>query len=200
MSGWLPVMLLVYFILFLGVAFVWKTIITARKIKKSPLVLPKDDSAYGLIGFYFKLILIALFLYVSVYAIFPKLYFSFLPFNVLHNRWVIYAGLCLLLISFIWTVAAQQQMQDSWRIGIDHETPTVLVTDGLFAISRNPVFLGMITSLLGLFLVTPNAITLLFLVVGYVLIQVQIRLEEEFLQKQHGTTYIEYRQKTKRLI
>jgi len=200
MSGWLPVMLLVYFILFLGVAFVWKTIITARKIKKSPLVLPKDDSAYGLIGLYFKLILIALFLYVSVYAIFPELYFSFLPFNALHNRWVMYAGLCLLLISFIWTVAAQQQMQDSWRIGIDHETPTVLVTDGLFAISRNPVFLGMITSLLGLFLVTPNAITLLFLVVGYVLIQVQIRLEEEFLQKQHGTTYIEYRQKTKRLI
>ncbi len=200
MNGWLPVILLVYFILFFGVAFVWKTIVVARRIKKSPLMLPKDDSAYGLIGSYFKMTLIALFLYVSAYAVFPQIHPFFQPFNWLHNRWLMYTGFCLLGISFVWTVIAQQQMQDSWRIGIDNETPAALVTGGLFAVSRNPVFLGMIISLLGLFLVTPNACTLLFLVVGYVLIQVQIRLEEEFLQKQHGVAYIEYRQKTKRLI
>jgi protein-S-isoprenylcysteine O-methyltransferase Ste14 len=54
--------------------------------------------------------------------------------------------------------------------------------------------------LVGLFLVTPNALTALFLILGYVLIQIQIRLEEEFLGKEQGQAYINYKQKVRRLI
>ena len=91
-------------------------------------------------------------------------------------------------------------MRDSWRIGIDRETETELVTTRLFGISRNPIFLGMILSLIGLFFVTPNALTLIFLILGYILIQIQIRLEEEFLIEQHGQAYKEYKQKVRRFI
>jgi protein-S-isoprenylcysteine O-methyltransferase Ste14 len=106
----------------------------------------------------------------------------------------------LLLIALLWTVIAQGHMKNSWRIGIDTETKTELVTTGLFGLSRNPIFFGMILSLVGLFLVTPNALTALFLILGYVLIQIQIRLEEEFLGKEHGQEYINYKQKVRRLI
>ncbi len=34
----------------------------------------------------------------------------------------------------------------------------------------------------------------------YVLIQIQIRLEEEFLTSQHGQKYLTYKQKVRRLI
>ena len=88
-------------------------------------------------------------------------------------------------------------MKNSWRIGIDTETKTELITAGLFQLSRNPIFFG---SLIGLFLTTPNALTGLFLILGYVLIQIQIRLEEEFLTDQHGQKYTEYKQKVRRLI
>jgi protein-S-isoprenylcysteine O-methyltransferase Ste14 len=91
-------------------------------------------------------------------------------------------------------------MKNSWRIGIDTVTKTELVTTGLFRISRNPIFFGMIISLFGLFLTTPNALTGLFLIIGYVLIQIQIRLEEDFLTEQHGKKYSEYKQKVRRLI
>jgi protein-S-isoprenylcysteine O-methyltransferase Ste14 len=47
---------------------------------------------------------------------------------------------------------------------------------------------------------TPNAFTGLFLVLGYILIQIQIRLEEEFLTKEHGHNYEAYKQKVRRLI
>ena len=40
----------------------------------------------------------------------------------------------------------------------------------------------------------------LFLILGYVLIQIQIRLEEEFLTKEHGQEYLNYKQKVRRLI
>ncbi|QMU66644.1 MAG: DUF1295 domain-containing protein [Flavobacteriaceae bacterium] len=80
-----------------------------------------------------------------------------------------------------------------------YENQTV-ITNGLFRISRNPVFLGMIVSMICLVMVTPNTVTLLFCVVSYILIQIQIRLEEEFLKDQHGKVYIEYQQKTRRFI
>ena len=42
--------------------------------------------------------------------------------------------------------------------------------------------------------------SLLFMILGYVLIQIQIRLEEEFLTEQHGEKYLTYKEKVRRLI
>lgn len=194
----LQIFLLVYFIIYFGVAFLGKSWLVAKRINKSPLVLPKDDSAYGLIGRYFKLTLITLFVYVLLYAFIETSFF--LPITYIENSILRYTGIGLLIVSLIWTIIAQNHMKDSWRIGIDLENQTELITSGLFTVSRNPIFLGMIVSLLGLFLSTPNALTFIFLLVGYILIQIQIRLEEEFLIGQHGEEYISYQQKTKRLI
>ena len=200
MTDLLRLVLPTYFIVYFGVAIVWKTVVVARCIGKNPLVLPKDDSAYGLIGFYFKLVMTALFVYAVVYSLLPAWHDYFLPIIQLDNPTIKYAGLALLFISLTWTVIAQGHMKNSWRIGIDTDTKTELVTNGLFSISRNPIFFGMILTLIGLFLITPNALTVLFLILGYVLIQIQIRLEEEFLSKEHGEKYLEYKKKVRRLI
>jgi protein-S-isoprenylcysteine O-methyltransferase Ste14 len=200
MDELLRIILPIYFIIYFGLAFVLKSVMVARRIGKNPLVLPKDDSAYGLIGLYFKLTVTAMLLYVFAFAFFPGLHSRFLPIAMLDKPAIQYVGLALLAIALTWTVIAQAHMKDSWRIGIDNETKTELVTSGLFGLSRNPIFFGMILSLAGLFLVTPNAGTALFLVLGYVLIQIQIRLEEEFLSKEHGQLYLAYRQKVRRLI
>lgn len=200
MEAFLRIFLPTYFIIYFGIAFVAKSVIVAKRIGKNPLVLPKDDSAYGLIGFYFKLTMILMFVYVLLFAFMPKLYHSFLPIHPFDNLTTKYFGLGLLALSLVWTVMAQVHMKNSWRIGIDTETKTELITTGLFQFSRNPIFFGMIISLVGLFFTTANALTGLFLILGYVLIQIQIRLEEEFLTNQHGQKYIAYKQKVRRLI
>lgn len=200
MTDFLRWALPIFFMLYFGVAFVLKSVVVAKRTGKNPLVLPNDDSAYGLIGFYFKLTLMALFVYVLAYAAFPAWHDKFLPLPLLENQTIQCIGLALLFISLVWTVVAQGHMKDSWRIGIDTVTKTELITSGLFSISRNPIFFGMILSLTGLFLTTPNGLTALFLIVGYVLIQIQIRLEEVFLAQAHGQAYLEYQQKTRRLI
>lgn len=200
MEQLLRILLPTYILLYFGIAFVLKSVIVAKRIGKNPFVLPKDDSAYGLLGFYFKIILISMFLYVILYAFFPEGYAYVLPITQLSNTTLQYIGLATLFISLVWTVIAQGHMKNSWRIGIDTVTKTELVTTGLFSVSRNPIFFGMTLTLLGLFLVTPNAVTALFLIVGYILIQVQIRLEEEFLIKEHGEHYLDYKQKVRRLI
>ncbi len=196
----LRLILPIYFVLYFGFAFVAKSMIVAKKIGKSPLVLPNDDTAFGLVGRYFKLTLIAMFVYVLLYVANPNTFGKGLNIMQLENTWVDITGIFLLGIALILTVVAQYDMRDSWRIGIDTETETELITTGLFKYSRNPVFLGMVICLLGLFLVTPNALTLLFLILGYVLIQIQIRLEEAFLTKQHGLDYISYQKKVRRFL
>jgi protein-S-isoprenylcysteine O-methyltransferase Ste14 len=97
-------------------------------------------------------------------------------------------------------VAAQETMGRSWRIGVDTSVRTDLVIHGVFAISRNPVFLGMRIVLLGLFLILPNALSLLILVLADTLMQVQVRLEEQHLLALHGDAYREYGRRTRRWI
>jgi protein-S-isoprenylcysteine O-methyltransferase Ste14 len=91
-------------------------------------------------------------------------------------------------------------MGESWRIGIDTEHQTPLVQKGVFRISRNPIFLGLMVTLFGLFLTLPNALTLLAFFLGVVLIGVQVRLEEEYLVQMHAQAYQEYRKRVRRWL
>lgn len=182
------------------ISFVGISYKVAKQIGKNPNVLPKDDSAYGLVGFYFKLILLALFIYTVLLLFFPKDMFSAFKINALECDLTQYIGITLMIIALIWVITAQLQMKDSWRIGIDSTMKTDLINRGLFRFSRNPVFLGMTISLVGFFLVFPTVITFSFLLMGYILMQIQIRLEEEYLLKEHGQIYVAYKKKVRRML
>ena len=129
-----------------------------------------------------------------------KIYSYLVPISYLQTKTLTIIGLALIHIALVWISIAQFQMSNSWRIGIDEENKTKLVTDGVFLISRNPIFLGMIISVLGLFFIVPNALTFFLTITTYIIIQIQIRLEEEFLQKQHAQDYLNYKLKTRRLF
>lgn len=83
-------------------------------------------------------------------------------------------------------------MANKWRIGIDIENEVKLVTKGLFNISQNPIFLGVILVFIGLFLIIPNIVTAIILFAGIIVNQVQVRLEEEFLLKKLEEEYKDY--------
>ncbi|WP_228448000.1 MULTISPECIES: methyltransferase family protein [unclassified Chryseobacterium] len=189
-----------YFILFFIVSFLGISISVARKIGKNPNVLPDDDSAYALVGWYFKLILIALFIYTILFLLFPETIKSAYEVSVLKSNAFQYIGIGLMTVSFIWVIVAQLHMKDSLRIGIDRDLKTKLITNGVFSFSRNPIFLGMVVSLIGFFLLLPTVISLIFLIVGSILIQIQIRLEEAHLLQQHGQIYQTYKKRVGRML
>lgn len=101
-------------------------------------------------------------------------------------------------ISITVTEVAQSQMRSSWRIGIDSETKTDLVTHGLYRFSRNPIYLGVLLGFGGLFLVTPNVLTAFFLIFGYAMLDVEIRLEESHVRGMHGDVYDAYCKRVRR--
>jgi protein-S-isoprenylcysteine O-methyltransferase Ste14 len=197
MTGYfLVVWLLVYF----AVAFVLPSYRVWKRTSVNPVTFRGADNAHDYIGKLFKIVMAALASVVFVFAFAPDIYKFLLPVVWLENQIIQFLGIGLLLLSLGWTVLAQIQMGNSWRIGIDEEKHTALVRAGLFRFSRNPIFLGMVVSLLGFFLTIPNALTLLFLVLGFVLLQIQIRLEEEFLSGLHGKEYTEYRRMVRRWL
>jgi protein-S-isoprenylcysteine O-methyltransferase Ste14 len=58
----------------------------------------------------------------------------------------------------------------------------------------------MRVNLLGLFLVFPAAATLALLVAGDILMQVQVRLEEQHLLQLHGQSYATYCSRVRRWL
>lgn len=200
MADFVRVFIPLFFIVFFLTAFLGKSAMVARKTGNNPNVLPKDDSAYSLIGKYFILNLLLLFLYTILFLLFPEIISETFKINILDYFPFKLIGILLMFISWIWVLTAQHHMKNSWRIGIDKNSPTELVTSGLFKYSRNPVFLGMMMSLTGLLFLLPNFISLVFLLVGTLLMQIQIRLEEEFLIKQHGDVYSDYKNRVRRFI
>ena len=88
---------------------------------------------------------------------------------------------------------AQHSMGSSWRIGVDESETTELVTSGLFAWVRNPIFSFVWLSLLGLVLLVPNTIASLGAGATIVGIEIQVRaVEEPYLEATHGDDYREY--------
>jgi protein-S-isoprenylcysteine O-methyltransferase Ste14 len=200
MDKYLKYILPIYLVLYFSTAFFWRSYIVWRRTGVNPFVLGKTDSAHDFIGRVFKIIFALTIMVVIIYSASARLYNYLMPIAWLQSYSFQVLGLILLLLSLIWTLLAQSQMGNSWRIGVDTEHETALVRKGVFKLSRNPIFLGMIMTLLGLFLIIPNAITLLVLVLGTVIIQVQVRLEEEHLTRLHKESYLDYQRCARRWI
>ncbi|MGL4631963.1 MAG: methyltransferase family protein [Leadbetterella sp.] len=189
-----------YLVLYILVSFVFPSIRTYKKTGINPITFGNRDTAHDYIGLVMKILIGLLFFTVLVYTFISKLYPYLSPIAFLESPILVYSGLAIIHLALLWISIAQIQMSTSWRIGIDEANKTELVTRGVFSISRNPIFLGMILSVLGLFLILPNALTFCLTVTTYIVIQIQIRLEEEFLERQHGKDYVMYKLRTKRLI
>lgn len=200
MEDVLRIILPVYLVVYFAVAFVWRSVAVYRATGINPYVLGRTDSAYDYIGVVFRLTFLSVVAVIILFSAFSSVYDYAAPIRWLERDAVRWFGLLLLLVSLVWTAVAQMQMGESWRIGIDKKNRTELVENGLFKVSRNPIFLGMRLVLFGFFLTLPNAVTLLTLGLGDVLMQIQVRLEEEHLSNLHGAKYSEFCRKVRRWI
>ncbi|MDD2306762.1 MAG: isoprenylcysteine carboxylmethyltransferase family protein [Prolixibacteraceae bacterium] len=189
--------IVVFLFLYFIIVFIYPTIRVKRKTGIIAYVFSNTDSLQDYIRKVLTLINFLVFFMVLV-NLFDLVYQYLIPVNWLEISIIKYTGFILIHIALLWIVIAQVQMGNSWRVGIDLSTKTELKTKGLFSVSRNPVFLGMLITLTGIFLILPNAISLLVLVTTTLIFQVQVRLEEEYLVKKHGKSYVDYCKKVGR--
>lgn len=200
MEAFLKLFLLVYYSLFFLLAIVLPTARVWMTTENNPFRIGLSDSAHDYVGKNFIFVMFICGLVIFIFTLLPSVYPLLVPIPYLSHDAFVWSGIILLVLAMIWIPLAQTQMQKSWRIGIDEDVKTELVYRGLFKVSRNPIFLGMRIMLLGLFFILPNAVMLATWIAGELLVQVQVRLEEEFLTRIHGESYLAYRKQVRRWI
>ena len=103
------------------------------------------------------------------------------------------AGLLLLLWSLI-------SFGQSFRVGIDTDHPDKLVTTGVFAYSRNPIYVSFALILFGQFLIFSNWILLIYLGAAIWLFHRQVIREEDYLKEHYGKEYLQYCNRVRRYL
>ncbi|MBC8130909.1 MAG: isoprenylcysteine carboxylmethyltransferase family protein [Rhizobiaceae bacterium] len=110
------------------------------------------------------------------------------------------AGLVLAMGGLVLTVVARSDMGRRWRVGVPEKDPEALVTTGLFALSRNPVFVGMLTLAAGLVMALPSALMIVSALGFWLACEMQVRDEERFLEGAFGPSYADYKQRVRRWL
>ena len=112
-----------------------------------------------------------------------------------------WAGAFITIVGFFGVLAAQAGMGASWRVGVDATERTELVTTGAFAVVRNPIFTAMLTTMAGLALLVPTAVSAAALLCLLVAVELQVRLvEEPYLLRTHRQVYASYAAATGRFV
>ena len=115
--------------------------------------------------------------------------------------WGTAAGVLVCATALATTMIAQLQMGDAWRIGVDASERTELVTHGMFALSRNPIYSGMLLLGIGFVILLPHVLTAFFALVSLVGFELQVRkVEEPHLRNIHGRSYESYFQRVGRFL
>ena len=200
MNEALRIILPAYLAAFFLVAFVWRSYLVWKRTGINPYVVGKTNRPIDFVEGYYPVPTIVILLTTLTYSFLPQFYQYASPIAWLDVFAAKVVGLVLMGFALIWTATAQMQMGKSWRIGIDAENKTELVEKGLFGVSRNPIFLGMRLALFGFFLTLPSAVSLAAVVLADLLMQIQVRLEEEFLRGEHGEKYTEFCSRVRRWI
>ena len=115
------------------------------------------------------------------------------PVSILDRPLVMGGGLVLAILGTAAAFGAQQAMGSSWRVGIDPDERTALVTSGVFRIVRNPILICTLATFAGLTLMVPSVLALAGLALMVAGVQAQVRLvEEPSLSRTHGDAYRRY--------
>lgn len=135
----------------------------------------------------------ALLLQIAAHVLLPAWRAVPRPWNLL--------GVALVVGGTAVSVIADQQFKRS-RTPVDpFQPPATLVTTGVFAVSRHPMYVGMIAILLGVAIVlgtaTPLVVPLLF---GWLLAVRFVRMEEAALVERFGQAYTAYARRVRRWL
>ncbi|MEP0519506.1 MAG: isoprenylcysteine carboxylmethyltransferase family protein [Hyphomicrobiales bacterium] len=117
------------------------------------------------------------------------------------GQWLV-GAICVISGLLIAAVSLRSFAQKKTTITPVHpENTSVLVTDGIYSYSRNPMYVGMAVCIAGIGVGLGSLLTLVVLpVFVWLITHIQIVNEEEALEKTFGAAYRAYSAKVRRWI
>ncbi|WIV12406.1 isoprenylcysteine carboxylmethyltransferase family protein [Proteiniborus sp. MB09-C3] len=191
---------LVLLIIF-GAGYIIKLVLLKKNDKINASVLAKGNKDFSIYSTeMFVRISSSLWLLIWISEIIFHTQISSIVGFLFINTYSTYIGIIITALGVGIFILATIFMKNSWRVGIDKNTKTSLVTGGIYKFSRNPAFVGFDLMFIGLFATYPNILTLSVLIVNIFAFHLLILQEEKHLFSMFGNEYEVYKRRVPRYL
>jgi protein-S-isoprenylcysteine O-methyltransferase Ste14 len=120
------------------------------------------------------------------------------PYNTpVFIQWISWV---LLMIGVFISILSMHKLADDLISGLPEDNLNCLQTDGIFRISRNPLYLGFFMIVAASMISVPNPINIVCGIVGIFIHHKIVLAEEEYLIKTKGDIYTAYMKQVRRYL
>ena len=138
-------------------------------------------------------LLVAILIMLALHLVFPVIKIIPTPWNIL--------GVVPLACGIALNLAADKAFREAGTTVKPFEESTILVTSGVFRLSRNPMYLGYVLILIGIAIMVRSLMPYVVILVFAVLMEtVFISVEEQMLADKLGQAWSAYAEKVRRWI
>jgi protein-S-isoprenylcysteine O-methyltransferase Ste14 len=190
-------------ILFLGYLLLWyvkrKEILKAEGVDVNVIFKAKRpiQRYFGVLE---KIMTISIALIIIIHVIFKNRLAATNYIDFMDNPLFIAIGFLTGIMGLLICRIAQVTIGKSWRVGIDEDAEPGLITDGIYKYVRNPTYTGLYLLCIGVWIINPTFLYSYWILAFFIMMEFQVRCEEEYLECKYGIEYLDYYKKTKRYI
>jgi protein-S-isoprenylcysteine O-methyltransferase Ste14 len=114
--------------------------------------------------------------------------------------WTAAVAAVLCVAGTVGTFVCWRKMGHSWRIGIDPGEKLELVSTGLYRHVRHPIYALRMVINLAAMVMAPTPLVIAAAGVDVILLQIEARREERYMESKHGVAYARYKNSVGRFI
>lgn len=122
-----------------------------------------------------------------------SVYFWFSNFN---QNWIYFVGLFINVIGLIIWWSAKTTLAENWDAGYGKPKIKKLVTNGIYSKIAHPLYWGINLTLVGLSIIHLNIILIIPSIIIVIYFFWRMKIETNFLTKNLGKKYSDYKKKT----
>ena len=117
------------------------------------------------------------------------------------NLLLILVGLGLIGLGFLLAFNSIARFVRAKTGVVPFSESTTLITEGFYKYTRNPMYVGMNSFLLGLMLILQNPLNIFFLIIFFFVVRNMFVLKEEVqMEETFGEDYLTYKRKVRRWL
>jgi protein-S-isoprenylcysteine O-methyltransferase Ste14 len=190
-------------LLFIGYVVLWriKKVELEKHFGTNPNVLTKATRPIQKYFSQLELIMTPLVVIIIGFHFLPNSYFCVIrQLGNLNSNVFDIAGFIIGILGLSICRVAQVTIGKSWRVGIDENAKPGLIKTGIYKFVRNPTYTGLYVMCIGILLINPTILFSYWVLAFFLMMEFQVRCEEEYLDKIYGDEYKQYLTSTKRYI